>query len=84
MFNNSNDSSPWKSKYVVDSFLFPQVSVKFFQVNVIHGNHKVLDERMLLPGSIIFVFGFARCQGMATHEVSFLFLAWKFPNHAGL
>lgn len=62
MLNNSNDSSPWESKYVVDS-LFPQVFVKFCQVNVIHGNHKVLDEGMLPPGSIIFVFAFVSARG---------------------
>lgn len=28
MLNNSNDSSPWESKYAVDT-LFPQVFVKF-------------------------------------------------------
>lgn len=44
MLNNTNDSSPWESKYVVYS-LFPQVFVKFCRVNVIHGK---LNERMLL------------------------------------
>ena len=78
MLNNTNDSSPWESKYVVYS-LFPQVFVKFCLVNVIHGNHKVLDERILVQ-EVLYLYLLLPVPGDCNPWGILYFLGLEFPQ----